>query len=280
MRSDRARCPVCPRHCLLGEGMVGACGARVGKDGTVVCGNYGRLTSIALDPVEKKPLAEWMPGSSVLSVGSYGCNLACPFCQNHEIAAARADTVPWRFVAPGDLVDAACRLKARGNVGIAFTYNEPLVGWEYVRDTARLAHEHDLKVVVVSNGVVCGDIWPELLPLVDACNIDLKAASNEAYERLGADAFNTVVETIAAAADCPTCHVEVTTLCAPGFVDGRAVDRIARLLASIDPSIPYHLTQYVPRFRMADVPALPDAEVRSYADIARNSLDHVYIGNM
>ena len=260
--------------------MVGACGARVGRDGTVACGNYGRLTSVALDPVEKKPLAEWMPGSSVLSVGSYGCSLACPFCQNHEIAAAREDSVPWRVVEPGALVDAACRLKARGNVGIAFTYNEPLVGWEYVRDTARLAHERDLKVVVVSNGVVCADIWHELLPLVDACNIDLKAASNEGYERLGAGVFDTVVRTIAAAADCPTCHVEVTTLCAPGFVDGHAVDRIARLLASIDPSIPYHLTQYVPRFRMADVPALPDAEVRSYADIARNSLDHVYIGNM
>lgn len=260
--------------------MVGACGARVCRDGSVVCDNYGRLTSAALDPVEKKPLAEWMPGSYVLSVGSYGCNLSCPFCQNHEIAAARADTVAWRYVEPAELVAAAESLRPRGNVGIAFTYNEPLIGWEFVRDTARLAHERGLKTVVVSNGVVCADVWRELLPLVDACNIDLKAASDEAYARLGAGVFETVVDTIRAAAACPTCHVEVTTLCAPGFIDADSIDRLARLLASIDPSIPYHVTQYVPRWRMADVPALPDATVRSYADIARNSLGHVHIGNM
>lgn len=280
MQSSSATCPVCPRHCRLGEGQTGVCGARVCRKGVVVCENYGRLTSVALDPVEKKPLAVWMPGSYVLSVGSYGCNLSCPFCQNHEIAHARADSVGWRVAEPEELVDSADKLRSRGNVGIAFTYNEPLVGWEFVRDTAQLAHERGLKVVVVTNGVVSPGVWSRLLPLVDACNIDLKTDSNESYTWLGARAFDTVVDTIRVSAACPTCHVEVTTLCVPGFVDDRSIERLARVLASIDPSIPYHVAQYVPCYRMAQVRALPDAIVRSYADIARTWLDRVYTGNM
>ena len=208
-------------------------------------------------------------GSYVLSVGSYGCNLSCPFCQNHEIAAARADTVAWRY-------DGACRTRcrsrapapARGNVGIAFTYNEPLIGWEFVRDTARLAHERGLKTVVVSNGVVCADVWRELPPLVDACNIDLSAASDEAYARLGAGVFETVVDTIRAAAPVPPATWR-SRPCAPRFIDADSIDRLARLLASIDPSIPYHVTQYVPRWRMTGVPAAPTATVRSSMPISR-----------
>ena len=150
-----AVCEVCFRHCDIPEGGLGFCGARTCRDGAVTAANYGRVTALALDPIEKKPLARFYPGSMILSVGSYGCNLRCLFCQNHEISwskeafrfAETADTVT-----PEELADAAERYRDRGNIGLAFTYNEPLIGWEFVRDTARLVHERGMKNVMVTNG--------------------------------------------------------------------------------------------------------------------------------
>ena len=140
-----AQCNVCFRHCEISEGETGFCGGRVCKGGKTEAGNYGRITSLALDPIEKKPLRRFFPGSMILSVGSYGCNLRCPFCQNSGISwskEAMAFAVTAETVTPEELVDAAKRLKARGNIGLAFTYNEPLIGWEFVRDTGRLAHDY------------------------------------------------------------------------------------------------------------------------------------------
>ena len=145
-----AICDVCFRHCDLAEGKIGFCGGRIAKNGRVEAYNYGRITSLALDPIEKKPLARFFPGSRVLSVGSFGCNLRCPFCQNHEISWSKE---AWRFAekaetfSPDALVDIALQLRSRGNIGIAFTYNEPLIGYEFVRDTARLAQKEGLKNV-------------------------------------------------------------------------------------------------------------------------------------
>lgn len=150
----RAVCGVCPHACALAEGRRGICRARIARDGAVVDENYGRVTSLALDPVEKKPLARFRPGSHVLSLGSYGCNLRCPFCQNASIACAGPDDVAWRDLSPERAVELAVKAADRGCVGLAFTYNEPLVGYEYVRDTARLAHEVGLVNVLVSNGMV------------------------------------------------------------------------------------------------------------------------------
>ena len=134
----KAVCPVCMHHCCLEEGQRGLCGARKNEGGRILCGNYGKVTSLALDPIEKKPLKMFKPGSLVLSVGSYGCNLSCPFCQNHSISmAGRAGALPETVdVSPDVLAEKAYQLKGFGNTGLAFTYNEPLVGWEYVRDTA------------------------------------------------------------------------------------------------------------------------------------------------
>lgn len=153
--SSSAPCDVCWRHCVIPEGGTGFCRARTCREGRVVVENYGRLTSVAIDPVEKKPLAEWHPGSRVLSVGSYGCNMRCPFCQNFEISQEGAGGVPWREVSPRELVDLAldCAERDSGVIGIAHTYNEPLVGWEYVRDCSMLAHKAGLANVLVSNGV-------------------------------------------------------------------------------------------------------------------------------
>ena len=171
----KTTCQVCMHRCTLSSGQTGLCGARKNENGKIVCANYGRITSLALDPIEKKPLKHFRPGSLILSVGSYGCNLRCPFCQNHEISMAGEGDVHSPYVPPQRLADLALEWKERaGNIGIAYTYNEPLVGWEYVRDTARLVKENGMANVLVTNGTAAPEILEELLPLIDAMNIDLK----------------------------------------------------------------------------------------------------------
>ena len=172
-----AVCKVCFRHCNIPEGGLGFCGARTCTDGEVVAANYGRVTSLALDPIEKKPLARFMPGSMILSAGSYGCNLRCPFCQNYQISwseeayrfADRAE-----YISPDELARIALACRDRGNIGVAFTYNEPLIGYEYIRDTAKLVHEQGMVNVIVTNGTADLQVLSELAPYIDAMNIDLK----------------------------------------------------------------------------------------------------------
>ena len=281
--SAAAVCPVCPRHCRLAPGALGACRARRNVGGEVVAEGYGRVTSLALDPVEKKPLARWQPGRAVLSVGSYGCNLSCPFCQNHQISQARAGEVRWREIGPEELV--ACAVEARRRdprvVGIAHTYNEPLVSWEYVRDCALLAREAGLATVLVSNGCACPEVTERLAGLLDAANIDLKGFSPAFYEACGgaAGSVEAVRATIERLAAEPGCHLEVTTLVVPGMNDAEEeVDAIARWLAGLG-DVPYHVTRFFPRWRMTDRPPTPVATVRRLADVARRHLDHVYVGN-
>lgn len=243
--------------------------------------NYGRITSVALDPVEKKPLARWRPGSLVLSVGSYGCNLRCPFCQNWEISQAGAKDVPWRFVPPEQLVEMAVEARAQDArvVGIAYTYNEPLVGWEYVRDCGQLAHEAGLANVLVSNGHASDAVVAELAPLLDAANIDLKAFDRRFYTMYGGSLAR-ARRTIEQLAATPTCHLEVTTLVVPGKNDSPAeMDAEASWLASVDPDITLHVTRFFPRWRMQDVPPTPVETVRGLAEVARRHLAHVYVGN-
>ena len=245
----------------------------------MVDANYGRITSLALDPIEKKPLARFRPGSKVLSVGSYGCNLRCPFCQNASIACAGESDVPWREVTPAELVDAAASLVPEGNVGLAFTYNEPLVGYEFVRDCAALAHERGLASVLVSNGMVNPGPLAELAGLIDAANIDLKGFTQEFYDQVGGD-LAAVKRTIATLAADPGCHLEVTTLIVPGMNDDAAqVDAMAAWLASLDPGITYHVTRFFPCHRMADAAPTPVADVRALAAVARRHLRHVVVGN-
>ena len=275
----RAVCRICPHRCSLAEGAVGRCRARVARDGVVVSLNYGLATSLALDPIEKKPLARFHPGSTVLSVGSFGCNLSCPFCQNASIAQAGKHEVRWRRVEPGELVEQALRLADRGCIGIAYTYNELLVGFEFVRDCARLAHEAGLLNVVVSNGVICDEPLEELVPLIDAANIDLKGFSQGFYDIVGGD-FLTVRRTIERLAAAPSCHLEVTTLVIPGLNDDvEEIAEAARWLASLDHGITYHLTRFFPQHRMADRPPTPIATLREAADAARRHLHDVRLGN-
>ncbi len=275
----RAVCRICPHRCSLAEGAVGRCRARVARDGEVVSLNYGLATSLALDPIEKKPLARFHPGSTVLSVGSFGCNLSCPFCQNASIAQAGEHEVRWRRVEPGELVEQALRLADRGCIGIAYTYNEPLVGFEFVRDCARLVHEAGLLNVVVSNGMICDEPLEELVPLIDAANIDLKGFSQDFYDLVGGE-YLTARRTIERLAAAPSCHLEVTTLVIPGLNDdvGQIADA-AWWLASLDPGITYHLTRFFPQHRMADRPPTSIATLREAAVAARRYLRYVRLGN-
>ncbi|MBR6101431.1 MAG: AmmeMemoRadiSam system radical SAM enzyme [Ruminococcus sp.] len=283
------RCEVCFRHCVLSEGQRGFCGARICSGGEVIPENYGRITSLALDPIEKKPLHRFHPGSYILSVGSYGCNLRCPFCQNSEISWSdtafsyrdRAQTVTPEFLAA-----AAEQHRENGSIGIAFTYNEPLIGYEFVRDTARLIHEKGMVNVLVSNGTAELPVLRELEPYIDAMNIDLKGFSERYYGKtLGGD-LAAVKEFISRAVQ--FCHVELTTLIVPGENDSEDEMRaLTEWVASlkdgsgkvIGRSIPLHVSRFFPRFRMTDRPPTDVGLVYRLADIARERLDYVYTGN-
>ena len=182
-----SKCNVCFRHCEIKEGEHGFCGVRTCSDGKVTAANYGRVTALALDPIEKKPLARFYPGSRILSVGSYGCNLRCPFCQNHGISwseEAMELSKTAEIISPKELAETAAYYNPRGNIGIAFTYNEPLAGYEFVRDTARLVHESGMKNVIVTNGTASLEVLCELAPYIDAMNIDLKGFTDHYYEKV------------------------------------------------------------------------------------------------
>lgn len=273
--SEKTVCPVCPHHCTLAEGQTGRCRARRNRDGNVVSLSYGRVTSVALDPVEKKPFARWQSGKFILSVGTFGCNLSCAFCQNAAISQVGAETETESLL-PERLAGIAEELVPRGNVGVAFTYNEPLIGWEYVYDAAKLLHKAGLLVALVTNGTAELAILEKLLPYVDAMNIDLKTWSAEGYKKLGGD-FETVRRTILLAAK--SCHVEITTLAAPGFGDDAdAMDGEAAWLASISEEMPLHISRYFPRWKMSE-PMTPLATIEKLCATAKKHLKYVYAGN-
>lgn len=278
---ERAVCTVCCHHCALAEGQTGRCRARRNVGGEIVCDNYGRLTALALDPIEKKPLARFCPGSRILSVGSYGCNLSCPFCQNHEISFADAGSVPTRYVPPQELCDLALRLRDQGNIGVAFTYNEALVGWEYVRDCASLVKKAGMKTVLVSNGMASQEVLSALLPLIDAMNIDFKGMQGEYYRRVLGGDRDMVMAFIEGAAG--HCHLEITTLIVPGENDTPGeMRRISSWIAGLDGGrgeIPLHVSRFFPRHQMLDRGATDVDLVYALAEVARERLRYVYTGN-
>lgn len=272
----RATCELCFHRCQLNEGQTGLCRARANRDGVIVPLNYGRLTALALDPIEKKPLRRFHPGSLILSVGTFGCNLHCPFCQNAGIAAAGAQTAT-RDCSSEQLVQLALELQNKGNIGVAYTYNEPLVGYEYLRDCAALVRQAGMANVLVTKGTIAEGPWQELLPLLDAVNIDLKGFAESWYKRLGGD-LDTVKHSITLAAG--QCHLEVTTLVVPGENDSETEMRaLSAWLASVSPDIPLHVSRFFPRHQMQDRPPTPVSTVYRLADVAREQLRYVYTGN-
>ena len=276
-----AVCEVCFRHCDIEEGKFGFCKARTCKDGKVVAYNYGLISSLALDPIEKKPLRRFYPGSNIISVGSFGCNLHCPFCQNYEISWSReAELMARRAerISPEELVMIASRYKEKGNIGIAYTYNEPLIGYEFVRDCAKLVHEAGMKNVLVSNGMVELKILKEIIPYIDAMNIDLKGFTDEYYAKLLKGNRKQVMAFIEEAVK--HCHVEVTNLIIPQENDSEEEMRqLSGWIASLDRSIPLHISRFFPCFHMTDKDPTDVEHIYKLAEIAREQLEFVYTGN-
>ena len=274
----KATCDICPRACEIEEGGLGFCRARTNRNGAVVCENYARVTSIALDPIEKKPLARFHPGSMILSVGRFGCNMDCPFCQNESCSRADEQSIEWRVLPPNELASLAEKLKPRGNIGAAFTYNEPMIGFEYVRDASKAVRGRGMKSAVVTNGAVSLDALDEVLPYIDAVNIDLKGFTQSFYDWIGGDLKTTKAAIEMAAED--GVHVEVTTLVIPGKNDSAAeMAAEAEWLAGISAELPLHLSRYFPRYQV-DIPMTPVETLQQLRRVAEARLRFVHLGNI
>ena len=257
---------------------MGFCRTRRNDEGKIESLSYGLFTSLALDPIEKKPLYHFHPGSMILSVGSFGCNMRCPFCQNYTISQGGVEEVRWQL-SPTQFVEIAQETKQKqDSIGVAFTYNEPLLSYEYLLDTIPLLQQAGQKVVLVTNGQIELAPLQELLPFVDAMNIDLKTFSAAKYESLGGS-LDTVKQTIKMAVE-KGVHVEVTTLVVPGISDD-IVEFTAEIewLANIDRSIPLHLSRYFPRYQYTAAATSVDV-LYVLQQIAQKKLRYVHLGNV
>ncbi|MEI8216351.1 MAG: AmmeMemoRadiSam system radical SAM enzyme [Eubacteriales bacterium] len=276
--NDIVQCELCPHFCLIHEGKRGICHARLNEKGVLYAESFGQITSIALDPIEKKPLMLFNPGHFILSVGSYGCNFKCSFCQNHSISMAGKDDQRTSFISPDELISKAIDMIPNWNIGVAFTYNEPLISYEYVSECSKLAHQKKLKTVLVTNGFINEKPLLELLPFIDAMNIDLKSFSPSFYKKIGG-LIEPVKRTIEISAK--ACHVEITTLIIPGENDSPdEMDALSSWIASIDSNIPLHISRFFPRYKMTGKPSTPEDTIYLLSEIARKHLIHVYEGNL
>lgn len=270
------RCRLCPRHCRILPSQRGWCRTRWNDHGTLKALTYGLVTSAALDPIEKKPLAYFHPGAVILSLGSWGCNMNCSFCQNYEISQEEPES---RKVSPDNVLRLARALTAEGNIGVAWTYNEPALSFEFIRDTAPLIKEAGLVNVMVSNGFISKEALEALLPLIDAWNIDLKGWHPDFYKTICGAARNPVLETIQRAHEMS--HVELTNLVIPKENDDpQCFEDMVRWIGSLSPAIPLHITRFFPRWRMTSRPPTPVSTLVSLGEIARKYLNHVKIGNV
>ncbi len=266
------RCELCPNFCVIASGHSGRCLGRRNLSGELVALTYGEVVSMGVDPIEKKPLYHFHPGATILSVATYGCNLACPFCQNWEISQKVA---PTRYVAPEELVTAA--QESRG-LGVAFTYTEPMIWFEYLIDAGRLLKEHGQQVVLVTNGMVNAQPLEELLPFVDAMNVDLKSIRPSFYRDYVRGNLETVLNTIRLARE--SCHLELTVLLIPGRNDSdEEIEELVDFAVGLGRDTVLHFSRYFPRHR-AEEPPTPVARLVHAAEIARRELDYVYLGNV
>ncbi len=269
-------CDNCPHNCDLSGNRNGLCHARSASGGKIVCDNYGAVTSLALDPIEKKPLAMFHPGSRILSIGSYGCNMRCMWCQNDSISRGYVEA---DHLTCEEVVQIALDTRKRGNIGVAYTYNEPSVGYEFVLDCARLVKENELVNVCVSNGMLSRDRFDRLGGYMDAYNIDLKTGIKSRYERIGGD-LDLITSNIRSAAEAGR-HVEITTLVVPGFNDDKEdISSVIGFIASVDRSIPFHITRFFPAGEMKDVQPTKLETLYSFFELAKTGLDNVFLGNV
>lgn len=268
-------CKLCPHNCNIKEGMRGICGVREFKNGEFQTLNYSEVSSIGIDPIEKKPLYHYKPGSQILSVGSFGCNFSCGFCQNYGISKNMPET---REMSPDELVSLAANAKVDGNIGIAFTYNEPSIWYEYVFDTSKICRAKGMDVVLVTNGYINNEPLGYIIPYINAMNIDLKAFNNEYYKKVCGGDIESVLSTIKLANS--GCHVEITTLIVGGYNDkDEEIEELSKWVASINPDIPLHLTRYHPSYKFTAPPTSKEKMLKC-TKVAKKYLNYVYTGNM
>lgn len=277
---SNVRCRVCAHSCLISPGKTGLCGARANRDGEIVSLVSDVVSACNLDPVEKKPLYHFLPGTGTFSIGSLGCNLSCRFCQNHQISQLGRDgIINARYCDPNGLVQDAIRLQAQS---MAFTYNEPTIFVEMVNDLAGMAHELGLRNIMVSNGYMSGDCLTMLAGKIDAFNIDLKSFSNKFYADICCAKLQPVLDNLKRIVDLG-CWLEVTTLVIPGLNDSDA--ELAEIAAFIHdelgPEVPWHVSAFHPAYSMQDRPSTPPETIKRAWDAGHDAgLSFVYAGNL
>ena len=279
LKDGAVECQLCPHHCRIVNGKTGACRSRRNEDGVLVSEVYGKPCSLAIDPIEKKPLYHFHPGTQCLSIACTGCNFRCLNCQNHEISQVSPDGVNHYELSPNEVV-ALCR--KHHCPGIAYTYTEPLTYIEYVTDTARLAHENGLWNILVTAGYVCQEPLKDLLPYLDAANIDLKSFSDSIYQRISGGHLKPVLDTIQAMYDAGV-WVELTNLVIPGVNDDMQMIRqmCLWLVNNGFADNPLHFSRFFPRFKMENIPPTPSHTLQEAKRIAEEEgIRHVYLGNV
>lgn len=276
LADNKVRCRLCPHNCILVNNETSRCLSRKNVEGCLHVLNYGKITSLALDPIEKKPLSFFQPGKSVLSVGTFGCNFSCAYCQNWRISQQRAD---YRYTSPQDLLELAKQTIPDGNIGVAFTYNEPVIWYEYVKDTALLFKEAGISTVLVTNGFIQQEPLQKLLPYIDAMNIDIKAFHEDFYDKVCLGRLWPVKNTILSALN--SCHIELTLLIIPGCNDSfDEINNLAEWVAGISPEIPLHISRHHPEWKMSKPYPADIEHMHKLKEIAGRYLSRVLLGNM
>jgi len=271
LENNVVRCNLCSHHCVLKPGEVGICLGKKNIDGTLYAINYGETTSLAIDPIEKKPLFHFLPGTQILSTSPNGCNLRCPFCQNYNISVLET---PTKYISPEELVKLA---KYYRTLSIAFTYSEPLIWYEYILDVAKIAKPTGLKLVLVTNGMIEEEPLRNLLKYIDAMNIDLKNMDSGYYKKVLKGDLESVKRTISISQE--KIHIEVTNLIIPGDNDtDEQIHSVVDFVSSLRDTIPLHFSRYFPNFKY-NRPPTPIETLKKAYDIAREKLKYVYVGN-
>jgi len=271
-------CDLCPHACIITEGKAGYCKARFNENNTLVSPYLGRFTSVAVDPIEKKPLYHWRPGTQILSLGSLGCTMRCPFCQNCNIAQPSEQSLKRMPLKDISIQALAGKIRELGLKAVAYTYNEPALQAEYIIAAAPILREAGIATVLVSNGMYSESLLRDLAPVVDAANIDVKSFNAKAYAKMGGS-LDTVKRTVAGLLEVGV-HVEVTTLVVPGISDSpEEFVQETEWLAGLSPNIPLHISRYRPAHKY-DAPPTDIELMQSFAVMAQLRLKHVHIGNV
>ncbi|MEN8115525.1 MAG: AmmeMemoRadiSam system radical SAM enzyme [Bacteroidota bacterium] len=279
LTDNQVQCELCPWNCLLKPGQTGNCRVRTNENGVLITEVYNRVAALGVDPIEKKPLYHFYPGKNILSIGEVGCNLHCSFCQNHNISQCFASEFKgFHNITSERIINEA--LKTWDNIGIAYTYNEPFTFYEFMLETARSAKTKGLKNVVVSNGYINGEPLEEVLPVIDAFNIDLKAFNEIFYRTHTKGKLEPVLQALKAIAKSEA-HLEITNLIIPTLNDDETEfeDMVKWIGSELGKHTPLHLSRYFPQHKMKISPT-PIAKLRTLYNIAKQRLNHVYLGNV